>query len=478
MPDYGIIDERPVAEEEVVLLTPAEQDRLQSDRPGYGTRHRLEVGFNLVNATCGAGMIGLPFAVRLAGFYPGLLLSIFVAILSQLGSYMLILAGQRIGIYKYAVLVEYLMGRPGYHFLNWMIFLQSGGTCIGYFILIGDTLPVLLAMYFPQYAIHRSIVIWMIAVLCILPLNLARSIGSLARWSIVSVLCFPVILLTLLIRAPAYASEHTAPIGWQPTNLVGAIGIMAFAFACSQVAFNNYLTLRDQSLRGWTIASSFATCMSWSLSMLFAILGYLSFGTDLQPNLFLNFAADDAIVNFGRLTLSVTMILTIPMAFYPTREAVQKSLGLESATRQPSQTEHYVLTVILFFGITAIGAYARSLAKVYSIIGGFSASTLVYILPAVAYFATRQRGQRQLPSDRSKEEEEEEEEEEEDVLKALLARVHHTSSSRPATPTTPYLSSSRPVNDRPSHLLDLAATILLLWGTVLVVYTASFLTAV
>lgn len=61
-------------------------------------------------------------------------MSIFVAILSQVGLYMVVLAGQRVGIYKFALLVEYLLGRTGYHFLNFMIFVQAGGACISYFI--------------------------------------------------------------------------------------------------------------------------------------------------------------------------------------------------------------------------------------------------------------------------------------------------------------------------------------------------------
>ncbi|KAG0174469.1 hypothetical protein DFQ28_006461 [Apophysomyces sp. BC1034] len=438
MSTYGTTEE-PM----VLKLTAAEQDLLQSDRPGYGSRSKIEVGFNLVNATCGAGIIGLPFAVYQAGFFPGIILSIIVAILSQLGLYMLIVAGQRVEIYKYAVLVEYLMGRPGYHFLNFMIFVQAAGSCVSYFILVGDTIPVLLELYFPQYPIHRSITVSAIAIIFVLPLNTARSIGSLARWSIVSVLCLPVILLTLLIRAPTYAPEHTAPIGWQTTDMFGAVGIMAFSFACSQVSFNNYLSLRDQSSRGWAIAISIAGVLSWSLSMLFAILGYLSFGTDVQSNLFLNFAPDDAIANIGRLTLGISMILTIPMAFYPTREAVQKSLGLETQTRQPTQVEHYILTVVLFLGITAIGISIRSLAKVYSVIGGFSASTLAYVLPAVAYLATK----KPCESD--------------ETLKAPL--ISSPSSSQ----------TSLTQRARPSVLLDIAAVILILWGTILMLYSIS-----
>ena len=149
--NYGSIPGSPP--QKAIILTKAERDLLQSDRPGYGSRTKVEVAFNLVNATVGAGIIGLPFAIARAGFVTGIAASIVVAVLAQIGLYMLIVAGQRVGIYKFAQLVEYLMGRPGYHFSNFMICVQAGGGTVSYFILLGDSLPLLFERYLPQFPI-------------------------------------------------------------------------------------------------------------------------------------------------------------------------------------------------------------------------------------------------------------------------------------------------------------------------------------
>ncbi|KAG1239862.1 hypothetical protein G6F68_018220 [Rhizopus microsporus] len=124
---------------------------------------------------------------------------------------MLILSGQRVGIYKFAMLVEYILGRPGYHFLNFIICVQAGGGCVSYFILLGDSLPTLFQRYLPQIPIlaNRTFILLFVGIFFIFPLSLSRSIGSLAKWSIISVLCLPVILLTILIRAPAYAPQES-----------------------------------------------------------------------------------------------------------------------------------------------------------------------------------------------------------------------------------------------------------------------------
>lgn len=143
-------------------------------------------------------------------------------------------------------------------------------------------------------------------------MNLFRSIGALARWSAFSVLLLPVMIVSVLIRAPAYAKEHDAPMIEVGRDPIAAMGIMSFAFVCSQVAFSNYLSQRNQSLNGWKLTSFFSTVMSWSISISFAAIGYLCFGKDVSSNIFSNFPADDNVINVGRLALGVSMVLTVP----------------------------------------------------------------------------------------------------------------------------------------------------------------------
>jgi sodium-coupled neutral amino acid transporter 11 len=116
------------------FLTDSERDLLQADRPGYGSCSKIECAFNLVNSIVGAGIIGLPFAIYLAGFWLGLFLSILVALLSQLGLHMLIVSGQRTNTYKFANLMESVLGPFGYYLLNFLILVQAGGACVSYFI--------------------------------------------------------------------------------------------------------------------------------------------------------------------------------------------------------------------------------------------------------------------------------------------------------------------------------------------------------
>ncbi|KAG0741678.1 hypothetical protein G6F57_002110 [Rhizopus arrhizus] len=442
------------------LITDDERDLLQENKPGYGTRSKTEGAFSLVNSTVGSGIIGLPFAIYLAGFWTAIILSITVAAISQLGLYMLVLSGQRSGTYKLATLMEHVMGRPGYHFLNFLVLIQAAGACVSYYI--RDTIPVLLQLYFPDHPnlTQRSLTAYVNYLKKVLPLNLSRSLGALSKWSILSVLCLPVIIIALIWRAPTYAKSHDAPLHWQSPDIFGALGILAFAFACPHVCFSVYLSLKQQAIESWKMTTTLASIITWIVSISFAAIGYLSFGVDVQPNLFLNFPPNDLVVNIARFALGFSMILTIPMAFHPTREVVQKLLGFETAERQPNKIEHYVVTLMLFIIITTLGITIRSLGKVYALIGGFAATCLAYILPSIAYLITRRQPYSTIPiidNDPSDDE----------ITNIKVPWMIHQDSSSST-------SSSITLDPIPKFgLLDVAAVFTLLWGVIVMIFATS-----
>lgn len=148
-------------------------------------------------------------------------------------------------------------------------------------------------------------------------------------------MCLPIVVFMIILRAPAY---YTAPPEWTwvGNDASHALGIMAFSFACSQVAFNNFLTLKDQSPFSWCQSTALATGMSWTVSITFAIVGYTCFGDNVQPNLFMNFDSNDGMINIGRFLLAVTMIFTIPYVstghlFFATRVSSLHSCHIEWA---------------------------------------------------------------------------------------------------------------------------------------------------
>ena len=204
------------------------------------------------------------------------------------------------------------MGTAGFYMLNGVIFFQSAGACITYMIVVGDTIPVILDIL--GFEVERRWIIFTSSLVFILPLLFYRSIGSLAKVSIVSVMCLPPILVVVAIRVFNYAPDHKRSYDFIGNNVFPAIGVMAFAMLSTQTAFLNFTTMAKPTRRHWGQATGIAVSLSWVISFFFAIIGFIAFGEDVQPNIFNSFPLTDELINYGRGLLGFSMFLTFPQA--------------------------------------------------------------------------------------------------------------------------------------------------------------------
>ena len=87
-----------------------------------------------VNATIGAGVIGLPFALRNAGFGLGIILSCLVGYLTYASLCLLIHTGRSVHITRYAHLAEHALGKFGAVFVNILLVANGVGSMVSYLI--------------------------------------------------------------------------------------------------------------------------------------------------------------------------------------------------------------------------------------------------------------------------------------------------------------------------------------------------------
>jgi hypothetical protein len=89
---------------------------------------------NLVNAIMGTGIIGLPLALHLCGFWFGLLFSVLIAYLTCFTMHITILCGLATQTFSLVALCEKLIGGFGSHIINFIIFFHTAGTAVSYYL--------------------------------------------------------------------------------------------------------------------------------------------------------------------------------------------------------------------------------------------------------------------------------------------------------------------------------------------------------
>ncbi|PIA18673.1 hypothetical protein COEREDRAFT_38835, partial [Coemansia reversa NRRL 1564] len=342
------------------------------------------VGFNLLNTMIGSGIVALPYAIYNAGFLFGMLMLCAVALLSQFSLYALVVSGKRTGTAHFSSLSEAALGKTGYHLLNCSMLIDMVGTVILYLMLIGDMGVALADIYLPV-SVSRTNVIVVISIVAILPLLFFRNTGPLSKFSIVSTMCIPYIIIAIALRAPHFAGEIKIDFSVFGPRVLPAMGILSFTFSSCHGAFPNYLGLRDRSTAAWLQASSFATAGAVAISLSLAVSGYLSFGNTSRANIFDNFPDSDNVINIGRLLFAVSLVFTAPMGFYPIRDTVTEMLKIDPERYNISRIWESICTVALFAICVVSATIFTNLGLAYELIGALSTSAVSFLLPGLIY---------------------------------------------------------------------------------------------
>ncbi|KAJ2742714.1 hypothetical protein GGI20_004278 [Coemansia sp. BCRC 34301] len=345
--------------------------------------------FNVLNSIIGSGIIGLPYALNNAGMATGLAMLVVVGLVSQFASYTLVLTGKRVDAMHYSEVARKTLGTLGYQALSTSVIVSLVGVVTTYLVIMGDIASSLRQTYLPaQEWLTRSAAIAIIAYVFVLPLLFFRHSGPLAKYSVVSVVALPVILLIVAIRAPAYASSTTTndyPLVVGP-HVFRALGVLSFSYCSAHAAFQNFLGLRERTIRNWMRATTVATWVAIALCCAFAVVGLASFGSRAQANIFLNFPPTDPYINIARVLFCMTLVLTFPLSFYPIRDTFTHMFHVHS--RQwviGSRALESLFTVSALTLVCVVAAKCTDLGVAYELVGAASATTISFIFPALIF---------------------------------------------------------------------------------------------
>ncbi|KAJ2259303.1 hypothetical protein GGI13_000086 [Coemansia sp. RSA 455] len=345
--------------------------------------------FNVLNSIIGSGIIGLPYALSNAGMVTGLAMLVVVGLVSQFAIYTLVLTGKRVGAMHYSEVAQITLGTFGYQALSASIIVSLVGVVTTYLVILGDISSSLRQTYLPaQEWLTRTVAIAIVAYIFVLPLLFFRHSGPLAKYSVVSVAALPVILLIIAVRAPVYASVSTAtdyPVVIGP-HVFRALGVLCFSYCSAHAAFQNFLGLRERTMRNWKRATTIATWIAIALCCAFAAIGLASFGSGVQANIFLNFPTTDAYVNIARVLFCLTLVLTFPLSFYPIRDTFTHLLYIHSQQRRVSgRVLESLLTVSVLTFVCVVAANCTDLGVAYELVGAATATTISFIFPALIF---------------------------------------------------------------------------------------------
>lgn len=359
-----------------------------SEREGSSV---YRVAFNFVNVIVGAGIVGLPYVFKEAGFCMAIALMTLLCWLTDYSVRMLVSTGYSVGVHNYEDLMQKAFGRPGYLTVCSLILVFDFGAILSYLIILGDSSSLVVkdALGYTEECSSvtcdqiERICISVAASVLILPLCLSRDISNLESASFVSI--FTVVVIILMVMANLFTKlsgdgDQLPEITVTGPGVFQACGIISFSFVCHDSAFLLYQTLGSKASRRWSTVTHISLSAALGICLCFSISGYLTFGRATQPNVLNNYNSNPIIVAM-RVLYCITMALTYPTGFFVCRHIINALLyNGEPSIQDMDQRRYFMLTAPLFLSSVGIALAGLELDFVMAL-SGAGAGALAFILP-------------------------------------------------------------------------------------------------
>ncbi|KAJ2076459.1 hypothetical protein H4R24_005685 [Coemansia sp. RSA 988] len=425
------------------LSPTARFSRAQSLRASINSEHFFEEdieeptgtisssSINLANTILGSGMLSMPNAMASLGLAFGSIIIIFSALASSLGLYLLSRCARRTsGRDSSFFAVSKLTYPRAAIFFDAAIAVKCFGVSISYLIIFGDLMPEIAVAFGFKTPLLISRNFWIsFAIISLIPLAFQRRLDALKYTSFTALLA---VVYLFVVVAMFYFNPLRSPLPegdivlfrWSK-EFFTHLPIFVFAFTCHQNIFSVYNELQDNSSKQVNGTISLSIGSACGVYQWIAVLGYLTFGSKVAPNL-LTMYDNSLVITFCRLSIAVLVLFSYPLQCHPARNCLDKvALSImrtlrkepefeviadqgddavsnipisDARTQVPvvhvmSQARHISITFVLMLLSYIVSISVTSLDLVLSFVGSTGSTCISFILPGIFYYKMHQHSQ-------------------------------------------------------------------------------------
>jgi amino acid permease len=362
--------------------------------PMTSTMFPLGAVANLCNATLGAGVLAIPYAMYQAGVYAGCALLLTAGIATYAS---ILILSQCVGYYhlhSYEELTAQVLHRHPYYrqIVEYSLLLFCTGCAVAYVIAVGDILEQA-GLLLLQSRSLSMILVWTLAMM---PLSMLRRMNSIAGASAVGVSAIGTLVFATAVHVLTTPHVHhhqhfLADFCWPAHNswlsVLTACPVVLFAFSCQANVCAIYAELvptaataaasssstttttmhvhhhhhhhqqqqseqqqqeqhelqhqQKQAMMSGVAAASVGLCAVLYSSISIFVL--FDFGSSVLPNLLLNYRVHDTapqgIMQVATAAMAIAVVLAYPLNIFPARVTLIGLLDQQSQPPQPQAQE-------------------------------------------------------------------------------------------------------------------------------------------
>ncbi|XP_014472920.1 PREDICTED: putative sodium-coupled neutral amino acid transporter 10 isoform X2 [Dinoponera quadriceps] len=270
------------------------------------------------------------------------------------------------------------------------------GTCIAYFVVVGDLGPQIIGKMMNKTPgdIRTSLLI-VTGVLIVLPLGLLRNIDSLSSICTATIVFYLCLVLKVMGESTQhiFAGDWYESINyWRPAGILQCLPIFSMALFCQTQLFEIYETIPNVSLEKMNDVVRGALNICTVVYMCVGLFGYIAFCTQsFTGNILLSFepSVTSELIKMGFV---FSVAFSFPLVIFPCRASLNSLLFRRVHTHEPSvnylpESRFRCLTIAVVSISLIIGILVPNIEFVLGIVGSTIGVMICLIFPAVFFIS-------------------------------------------------------------------------------------------
>lgn len=346
----------------------------------------------LANSIIGVGILAMPFCFQKCGVLLATLILLSMGLVSRLCCHFLLKSALLARRRNFEFLAFHVFGSAGKMAVELGIIGFLMGTCIAYFVVVGDLGPQIIAKMFNinQSDILRTSIMVIVSLVCVLPLGLLRNVDSLSNVSAATIGFYFCLVIKVISEATSQllTSEWGTVEHWKPEGVLQCVPIFSMALFCQTQLFEIFESMPTLSLEKMNVVTKNAINICTAVYFTLGLFGYIAFNKhDISGNILMSLSptmASDVI----KLGFVMSLAFSFPLIIFPCRASLYSFLYRKVHSSQHDHIINHSIPAATFRAITAgiVGAALAAsllLPNVELVLGLLGAS--VGVLVCVAF---------------------------------------------------------------------------------------------